>query len=196
MLNFFTDNSNATPPEGMLTFMISNYNIYVSKDGNTFYNLGHAYGDINGVFPPSDMEIQTVFPHCSINYPLKTTKLTDLEVTFNNHSGLASRGDGEYFNVAYDGSAPTMSYAYFKMTNAHYFMSLDGVNYSSIGEIQSNPAKTPSNDQIQSVHEFYSYWWAEGIKSTTDTTRLFNIHTGNGDGDGVVFKCSVFSGPH
>jgi len=82
------------------------------------------------------------------------------------------------------------------MTNAYYLMSLDGVNFSNIGEIQSNPAKTPSNNQIQSVHEFYSYWWAEGIKSATDTTRLFNIHTGNGDGDGVVFKCSVFSGSH
>ena len=173
-------------------FYHDNNQYYMSLDGRNFKVLGNVQGDSNGPYPPSDFLIQQVFPGYTLNFPLKTPALADLLERFQQ----SKRGD--YINAYLTQNGPTMEKGYFYVYQNEYYMSLDNVNFTKIGDVTSknSPIAPPTSDQIQSVKEFSTYWWAEGKVESTNEIRLFSDNSGpDFTGNKQVFILHVFSGP-
>ncbi len=202
-----SDTSKSTTPlRGQAAFKIDKSQYYMSIDQNELVSIGGVYSDINGVWPPSDYVIQETFPHCTINYPLKTDQLKTLLETFQSHSGFASSGDGSTFYVDITKPAPAMFDFYFKILNGSYYM---GVNKNSVNILIGNVsadifgAHPPNIDDIQNVANsdgkkvFYNHWYAVGEYALNTQINLFRKHSGfASEGDGKVFPIHFFNGPH
>ncbi|MCH9620690.1 MAG: hypothetical protein S4CHLAM20_00910 [Chlamydiia bacterium] len=185
-----------------VSFKIENGKIYMCTSTNCgsddFQFISHASGDISqGVFPPTNWQIQQVFPTYGFLTSGSDTKEND--AAFTAHSGFASQGDGQVFQLCNSSNSAKVFFAYFKVSNGKYYMSLtdDDSSMQLIGSVSADilGVHPPAINLIQD--KFPNIWYASGTKELNKRIDLFHDHSGfASNGDGQIFNVHVFKGPY
>jgi hypothetical protein len=208
---FYVAVTTDTPTMTSVWFKIENHKYYVSQVEDCcfaeIYDV-EITGDIFGAYPPTNSNIQTAVLFSNYSWSDGFVDTAARTQAYRDHSGSMSNGDGIAFSlymyagvpsasetiIVVDGSAPPSGKASFMLALGCYYMSLDGINFQSLGEIPViyNALYAPSDYMIQQKFSNYGINYGLSQDELNDLDADFNAHQGKDfAGDGVVFTIDV-----
>lgn len=173
-------------------FKIQQNTIYMRlKSSDEWMVISKVIGDLfQGAYPPTDFDIQKVFKNYGLEY--EGNFLTYSKEAFHNHSGFASSGDGQTFDLSVKSSFPEVFRGNFKITNGYYETDLNSSGFYSLGRVLTNPDGT-----VKPIEGTFAggYTLAPGSLETINNNQLFALHgkytSSPEPGDGKIFQIDI-----
>jgi hypothetical protein len=191
-------------------FKVQDYKYYMSLDPAYGFTQIGSYTITDGVKPATNSMITSSSKFTGYSFSKGFMENLEQTTYFTANAGVAFSGNGISFTlnlykgntqtattlsaVVSSGTAPSSGNASFFIKGGNYYMSTDGVNFTSLGSAttSSNLIYPPSDYLIQKVFPNYSINYALNDEDLTALNSTFTAHSGTTYlGDEVVFEAKV-----